>query len=66
MRGRTGWLYLIAALVGAFVAVSTIAAAIREGSWGPIAAVGWIPAVVIATWPGVSRRCLGRRRGSSG
>ena len=64
MRGRTGWVYLIAALA-AFVAVSSIVTAIRQGSWGPIAAAGWIPAVMVATMPGTSRRCLPRRRGSN-
>jgi hypothetical protein len=47
------------------VAVSSIAAAIRQGSWGPIESVGWIPAVIVASWPGASRRCLARRRGSN-
>jgi hypothetical protein len=67
MRTRTRWLLLIAALAAvAFVAVSSVAASIRQGSWGPIESVGWIPAVIVATWPGASRRCLARRRGSNG
>ena len=66
MRTRTRWLYLIAALAAAFVAASSIAASIRQGSWGPIESVAWIPAVIVAIWPGASRRCLARRRGSSG
>ena len=65
MRTRAAWLYLIAALAAAFVAVSSIAAAIRQGGWGPIESVGWIPAVIVASWPGASRRCLARRRGSN-
>ena len=63
MRARTRWLYLIAVLVAAFVAASVIAAAVRQHSWGPVASVGWMPAVILATWPRASRRCLGRRRG---
>jgi hypothetical protein len=66
MRPRTRWLFLIATLAAAFVSVSSVAASIRQGSWGPIESVGWIPAVIVATWPGVSRRCLARRRGSNG
>jgi hypothetical protein len=67
MRTRTRWVYLIAALAAAvFVAVSSLAASIRQGSWGPIESVAWIPAVIVAIWPGASRRCLARRRGSSG
>lgn len=65
MRARIRWLYLIAVLVAAFVAASVIATAIRQDSWGPVASVGWMPAVILATLPGASRRCLGRRRGSS-
>jgi hypothetical protein len=65
VKARTRWLYLIAVLAAGFVAASVIAAAIRQDSWGPVASVGWMPAVILATWPGASRRCLGRRRGSS-
>jgi hypothetical protein len=60
------WLYLIAGLAAAFVAVSSIAQAIREGSWDPIISVGWIPAVIIAVGPGAYRRCLPGRRGPVG
>lgn len=56
------WLYVVALLAAAFVAVSSAAQAIREGSWVPILSVGWIPAVIVATWPGLHRRCLPRRR----
>jgi hypothetical protein len=65
MKARSRWLCLIAVLVAAFVAASVIATAIRQDSWRPVASVGWMPAVILATWPGASRRCLGRRRGSS-
>lgn len=65
MRVRTRWLYLISALVAAFVAASVIAAAIRQSSWGPVESVGWLPAVIVATWPGSSRRCFRRSRGSN-
>lgn len=66
MRTRTGWLYLIAALACAFVEGSTITAALHQHNWGPIESVGWLPAVIVATWPSASRRCLARRRGSNG
>ena len=68
MRPWTRGLYLIAVLAVAFVAVSTIVQAVRQGSWSPIISVGWLPAVVIATWPGSRRRrrCLPRRRDLAG
>lgn len=62
MTRRTRWLYLIAGLAAAFVAVSSIVQAARQGSWDPIVSVGWIPAVIVATLSGGRRRCLPRRR----
>jgi hypothetical protein len=63
MRDWKRWLpAIIAGLAAAFVAIAAAAQAIREGSWGPILSVGWIPAVVVAVWPGSYRRCLPRRR----
>ena len=60
------WLYLIAGLAVAFIAVSSVVQAIRQGSWGPVVSVGWLPAVVVAVWPGTYRRCLPRRNGRAG
>lgn len=65
MRKWTRWLYLIGGLTASFVAVSAIMQAVRHGSWGPIVSVGWIPAVVVATWPATHRRCPPRRRGAA-
>lgn len=62
MRSRKRWWYLITGLAVAFVAVACVAQAIRQGSWTPVISVGWLPAVVVACWPGASRRCLPRRR----
>jgi hypothetical protein len=50
----------------AFVAVAAIVQAIREGSWGPIISVGWLPAVIVASRPGSVRRCLRGRGGRLG
>ena len=66
MRPWTRGLYLIAGLAVAFVAVSSVVQAVRQGSWGPVISVGWLPAVVVATWPGSYRRCLPRRRNLMG
>jgi len=66
MRPWTRWLYLVAGLVAAFVAVSAVALAIRQGSWAPIASVGWIPAVIVATAGSTRRRCRPRRGGGAG
>jgi len=55
-------LYLVSALAAALVAVSATVLAIRQGSWAPIVSVGWIPAVIVAAWPGTHRRCVSRGR----
>jgi hypothetical protein len=62
MRPWKRGLYLIAGLAIAFVAVSSVVQAVRQGSWGPVVSVAWLPAVVVAAWPGSYRRCLPRRR----
>jgi len=61
MKSWARWIYLVAVAAATFVAVSSISQAIRQGSWSPIVSVGWIPAVVVAAWPGAYRRCLHRR-----
>lgn len=66
MRPWTRWLYVIAALAAVFVTVATAVQSVRQGSWGPIAEGGWVPAVVVAIWPGRYRRCGPRRRGVAG
>jgi hypothetical protein len=63
MRPWVRWLYVIAGVATAFVAVSALVQSVRQGSWTPVVSVGWLPAVVVAAWPGTYRRCLpGRRR----
>jgi hypothetical protein len=62
MTSRTRWLYMVAGLAAAFVAVSAVVQAVRQGSWEPVVSAGWIPAVIVATWPGARWRCLPRRR----
>lgn len=66
MRSRTTWLSLIAGLGAVFIAVATVVQAVRQGSWAPVIATGWVPAVVLATWPATHRRCRVRRRGQAG
>jgi hypothetical protein len=66
MRSWTIWLSLIAGLVAVFVAVATIVQAVRQGSWAPVIATGWVPAVIVAAWPATSRRCRIGRRGQAG
>ena len=66
MRRCTRWFYLVTGLVAAFIAVSSIVQAINEGSWGPIVSVAWLPAVIVASRPGVGRRCLRGRSGRLG
>jgi roadblock/LC7 domain-containing protein len=62
MKRWARWWYGLAGLVAAFVAVSSIVQAIRLGSWTPVISVGWLPAVIVAVWPGAYRRCLSPRR----
>ncbi len=66
MKPWKRWLYLIAALAAALVAVASAAQAIRQNSWTPIVSVAWLPAVIVATWPGSGCRCLPRRRTPAG
>jgi len=67
MKPWARWMYVITACAVTVVAVSSIVQAIRQGSWEPIIAVGWLPAVVVATWwPGSRGRCVPRRQSSSG
>jgi hypothetical protein len=48
----------------AFVAVASAVQAIRQDSWGPIWAVGWLPAVLVASFwaPGSGKACWPRVR----
>ena len=62
MKRSKRWLYLVAGLAAVFVAVASVAQAIRQGSWAPVSSVAWLPAVVVAVWPGFGRRCRSRRR----
>ena len=66
MRLCVRWFYVVAGLAAVFVAVATIVQAVSEGSWSPIVSVGWLPAVIVASWPGVGRRCLRGRSGRLG
>ncbi|HEY6278074.1 MAG TPA: hypothetical protein VIX86_17275 [Streptosporangiaceae bacterium] len=66
MTLRMKLLYLVSGLAVALVAVASIAQAVRQGSWAPIIEVGWLPAVIIAIWPGTRRRCVPRRRNAGG
>jgi hypothetical protein len=62
MKPSKRWLYVVAGLAAVLVAVASVAQAIRQGSWAPVTSVAWLPAVVVAVWPGSSRRCFSRRR----
>jgi len=61
MKRNGRWIYVIGIVAGAVVAVTAAAAAIRQGSWSPLIAVGWLPAVIVAVTPGGYRRCSPRR-----
>jgi hypothetical protein len=65
MRPCRRWFYVIAGLVVAFVAISSIGG-ISEGSWSPVVSVGWLPAVIVASGSGICRRGPRGRRGPVG
>ena len=62
MRPFQRWLYVISGLAAVFVAVAVAVQAIRQSSRTPVIVAGWLPAVIVAGWPGAGRRCLPRRR----
>ena len=63
MKRSARWLYGVAAVAAVLIAVSAIAASVRQDSWSPILSVGWLAAVIIAvTTPRGTRRCLQIRR----
>jgi len=62
MKPSKRWLYAVAGLAAVFIAAASVAQAIRQGSWAPITSMAWLPAVVVAVWPGSGRRCRSRRR----
>jgi hypothetical protein len=67
MRPWARGMYVVTGLAVALVAVSSVVQAVRQGSWAPLIAVGWLPYAVAATWwPGTRRRCLPRRSGRAG
>jgi hypothetical protein len=62
MKASKRWLYLVAGPAAVFVAAASVAQAIRQGSWAPVTSMAWLPAVVVAVWPGSGRGCRSRRR----
>jgi hypothetical protein len=44
-------------IAAAVVLGSSVAAAIRHGSWGPIETVAWLPAVLVASFGWKGGRC---------
>ncbi len=61
MKPSKRWLYVVAGVAAMFLAAASVVQAIRQGSWAPVTSVAWLPAVVVAVWPGSGRRCLSRR-----
>jgi hypothetical protein len=50
--------------VAVFVAVATAVQAVKQDSWGPVLAIGWLPAVLVASFarPTAWKRCRPLRR----
>ena len=69
MRSWNRAVRLVAGLIALVVAGSTIALAVRQGSWSPILSMSWFPAVVVAcaaapaSRRGTAGRCWPRRSG---
>lgn len=66
VRRRIGWYEVVSLAAAAVVAGAAIAQAIREHSLEPIWTVGWIPAMLVATFAAhPTGRCSSRLRGRS-
>jgi hypothetical protein len=55
--------------IAAFVGVASVVQAVRQGSWAPIWSVGWLPAVLVASFwmpPRGRGECRPRLRRLSG
>jgi hypothetical protein len=52
--------------IAAFIEVSSIAQAIRQESWGPMATTGWLPAVVLASYRPTRTTACRRLRSRTG
>ena len=50
--------------IAGFVALASLAQAVRQESWAPIWSIGWLPAVLVASlWTPASRKpCWSRLR----
>jgi hypothetical protein len=69
MKRWARWMQVAAGLAVGLVAVSAAVQAVREGSWGPVETVAWLPAIVVAAWPGTygaAGRCRPRRGAAGG
>jgi hypothetical protein len=69
MRSWIRMVWLVVSLAAVVVVGSTIALAVRQGSWSPILSMSWFPAVVVACTAtsagrrGTAGRCWPRRSG---
>jgi hypothetical protein len=62
MSTRTRWLLAIGYLaLGGLIIGTAVAQAFRLHSMDPVWSVGWLPAVLVATYPGLLRRDAGQR-----
>jgi hypothetical protein len=66
MRSWKRWLFLVSGLIAVVIAVAVAAQAIRQNSWSPVAELGWLPAVIVASGSGSRRCCWPRRRTPAG
>jgi len=48
MKLSARWLYGVAAIAAALIAVSAIVQSVRPGSWSPLLSAGWLAAVIVA------------------
>ena len=63
MSTRSRWLLAAGCLLlVAIIGGAAVANAVRLHSMGPVWSVGWLPAVLVATWPGLYTRRGGQRR----
>jgi hypothetical protein len=57
---------VVVLVVAALVVAAAAVQAVRQDSWGPVLTIGWLPAVLVASYYRPARRCLPPSRSRTG